>query len=124
MLPVNKGLFPFFWAKVNNEKQGISFHKVNEVIDEGDLYFQQEVNDPALLSSMIIFYFYVHHNYFSMLGTALKNIAAGQTVTPPQNVSSSYYGRPTAADYNDFKNNGGRLINFKDIFLPLHLLKS
>jgi folate-dependent phosphoribosylglycinamide formyltransferase PurN len=124
MLPVNKGLFPFFWAKVNNEIQGISFHKVNEAIDEGDLYFQQQVTAPSLLSSMIIFYFYVHHNYFSMLGTALNNIAASQTVTPPANLSSSYYGRPTTAHYAAFKKNGGRLINFKDIFLPLHLLKS
>jgi hypothetical protein len=124
MLPANKGLFPFFWAKAYNEVQGISFHKVNEAIDEGDLYFQQEISDPSILSSMIIFYFYVHHNYFSMLGTALENISGSKTVTPPAGVSSSYYGRPTAAHYSDFKKNGGRLINFKDIFLPLHLLKN
>jgi len=123
MLPANKGLFPFFWAKVYNDVQGVSFHKVNEAIDEGVLYHQQQVTDPSLLTSMIIFYFYVHHNYYSMLSAALKNIATGQTVTPPADIVPSYYGRPTNAHYEAFTKNGGRLINFKDIFLPLHLLK-
>jgi hypothetical protein len=123
MLPANKGLFPFFWARVYNEVQGISFHKVNEAIDEGALYYQQQVTDPSLLHSMILFYFYVHHNYYSMLSTALKNIASGQTVQPPAGLPASYYGRPTTGHYAAFRKNGGRIINFKDIFLPLHLLK-
>jgi len=123
-LPLNKGLFPFFWAKTFNQVQGISFHKVNEAIDEGDLYYQEKVEDIQYLKSMISFYFYVHKNYYRMLYPALKNISASITIPLNKDLPSSYHSLPIAADYIAFKKNGGKIITWDEIFLPLALLKT
>lgn len=124
LLPSNKGLFPYFWAKKLNQPQGISFHKVNLAIDEGDLVYQEKVDDPALIHSMIAFYFYVYKNYPAMLNSALKNLVQNTPVPLPENISDSYYSLPQAKDYVEFKNNGGRIITFTDLFLPAALLRN
>ena len=58
-LPANKGLFPYFWAKINNSRQGISFHEVTEDLDSGQI-LAQELNIPKRsCRTMITFYNYV-----------------------------------------------------------------
>ncbi len=118
MLPTNRGLFPYLWAGITHDDQGISFHKVNKAIDKGDLYYQEKVTNPELIKSMIAFYFYVHTDYYKMLAVALKNITTGTVVPPNGHLRSNYNSLPTYKDYLQFKKNGGRIINWKDIFLP------
>ncbi|HTA83133.1 MAG TPA: formyltransferase family protein [Bacteroidia bacterium] len=121
LLPANKGVFPYFWASLHNQPQGISFHKVNKAIDEGDVYYQEEVVDMKLLSSMIAFYFYTYANYGKMLMTALSNAVNSKPIQPPSSIKPSYYSGPTAADYKKFKKNDGKIIGFKDLFLPFYI---
>lgn len=123
-LPMNKGLFPYFWAKLSNQLQGISFHKANEKIDEGDLYYQEKVESKEILRSMITFYFYVHKNYHLMLNIALENVLTKTIIPLHKDLPGSYHSLPEAADYITFKNNGGKIINWQDIFLPFELLKN
>lgn len=123
LLPTHKGLYPYLWATIANNPYGISFHKVNEAIDEGDLYYQEKVDNPALIKSMISYYFYVHKDYYKMLFKALKNIAASITVPLDESLPVSYNSLPTAADYKKFKDKGGRIITWQDIFLPFSLFK-
>ena len=101
-----------------HDEQGISFHKVNKAIDKGDLYYQEKVTNPELIKSMIAFYFYVHTDYYKMLAVALKNITADTVIPTNGHVRSNYNSLPTPKDYKLFKKNGGRVINWKDIFLP------
>ncbi len=123
VLPANKGLFPYLQAKLSNEPQGISFHKVNEAIDEGDLYYQEKVEDPELTRSMVAFYFYVYKNYYKMLDISLKNIVNNITILPDEKLTASYYSLPTLKDYVQFKKKGGSIIKWSDMILPLDLLK-
>ena len=71
-LPANKGLFPYFWAKINNCHQGISFHKVTEDLDSGQI-LAQELNIPKrACRTMITFYNYVFDRYPTLrVGSAL-----------------------------------------------------
>jgi folate-dependent phosphoribosylglycinamide formyltransferase PurN len=121
MLPENRGLFPYLWAGITNDSQGISFHKVNKAIDKGNLYYQEVVVNPELIKSMIAFYFYVHTDYYKMLAVALKNISTNTVIPSNSQRRSNYNSLPTHSDYLRFKKNGGRIINWKDIFLPVIL---
>jgi folate-dependent phosphoribosylglycinamide formyltransferase PurN len=121
MLPANRGLFPYLWAGISNDSQGISFHKVNKAIDKGDLYYQEEVVNPELIKSMIAFYFYVHTDYYKMLAVALKNITTNTIIPSDKNLRANYNSLPTPKDYVQFKKNGGRVINWGDLFLPIVL---
>jgi folate-dependent phosphoribosylglycinamide formyltransferase PurN len=118
MLPANRGLFPYLWAGITNHNQGISFHKVNKAIDQGDLYYQEKVDNPELIKSMIAFYFYVHTDYYKMLAVALKNITTNTVIPLNKDLVANYNSLPTHEDYLRFKKNGGSIINWKDIFLP------
>lgn len=116
LLPANKGVLPYFWARIKNQTQGISFHLMTEQIDEGKLAYQEKVENKKLTSSLVSFYFYSHENYSRMLSMALKNIENEVYITPLTN-ESSYYGLPSANDYQKFQSVGGRIINWSDIFL-------
>ncbi len=123
-LPANKGLFPYFWAKLFNQVQGITFHKVNIKIDEGDLYYQEKVTDETVLHSMVSFYFYVYKNYYRMLNETLANLTAEKTTPLNTTITSSYYSLPTPNAYDNFNQKGGKIICWKDLTLPLTFLKN
>ena len=123
LLPSNKGLLPFFWAYLTDTQQGITFHKVTNEIDKGDFFYQEKVENPQLLKSMIVFYFYVHKNYYTMLDKVLKNIVAGTPIPLNEKIPSSYHSFPEAKDYAAFKKKGGKIITLSDLFLPITLFK-
>lgn len=117
LLPSNKGVFPYFWAQLNQSPQGVSFHKVNEKIDEGDLVYQERVENTEHLKSMISFYFYVYKNYDKMLAKSLQNIKNNVSIPYPENIPSNYYGFPDHSDYKKFRNQGANIITLTDLFL-------
>jgi hypothetical protein len=121
MLPSNKGVFPYFWAFIKQEAQGITFHKVTSKIDEGDILFQEEVADEKWLTSMISFYFYTYKNYGALLMHSLSNVLTNKTMSPPSTIQSSYCGAPKPEDYTRFNDKGGKIIRLRDLFLPLGL---
>jgi len=123
LLPENKGLFPFFWAAIAGQTQGVTFHKVNEKIDEGDLYYQERMTKKQQLNSMISFYFYVHRYYHRMLNEALKNITMGTIIPSDPNLVPGYNGFPAAENYLTFKKKGGKIITLSEILLPSVMLK-
>ena len=121
LLPANKGVFPYIWAYIKKEPQGISFHKVVRKIDEGEILYQEKVEGKKLLSSMISFYFYTYKNYGLMLTMALKNAVNNTVMEPGKYVKPSYHSAPTAEDYFNFRKLKGKIITFKDLFLPFEL---
>lgn len=42
-LPWNKGSNPNFWSFVNDTPKGVTIHKVNSKLDEGDVIFQKKI---------------------------------------------------------------------------------
>lgn len=45
LLPKYKGVNAIFWAMLNNEKEiGVTLHKMNEKLDEGDIIIQKKIN--------------------------------------------------------------------------------
>ena len=113
MLPLNKGMFPYFWAKLHETKQGVSYHLIDEKIDEGKLLFQKELK---YVDSMIGFYFSVFDCYPEHLMIALDKLVK-QEFLELEGLSDkgTYYSLPTVSDYKNFKNNGGSIIKIRDL---------
>ena len=44
MLPLHKGSQPIFWATLLKDPLGISIHEISEKIDEGDVFYQKQIN--------------------------------------------------------------------------------
>lgn len=120
VLPANKGIFPYFWACLKGEPQGVSVHIVSERIDDGPLVYQRVVSDADSLRSMISFYFHTYKDYPQQLMQALTNVAAGKYITPSVDVKGSYHGLPTKEDVTAFRRHGGKILLFKDFFLPFN----
>lgn len=120
LLPANKGIFPYIWAKINNQRQGISFHKVVKEIDAGELVFQEGVPEEYT-NSMVRFYYYVYKHFGDMLQVALANTINAHKIKQIHNYAPSYYGLPTRNDYETFKKKGGTIISIRDLPLALQL---
>ena len=117
LLPSNKGVFPYFWAYLKDEKQGVSFHCVNKTIDDGALLYQEKTEDSNIVNSMISFYFYCYKNYGKMLYKALKNIENNTFAEFLPNVKHSYHSLPNTQDYCVFRQRKGKIITLSDLFL-------
>jgi len=120
LLPSNKGVFPYFWAIIKGEKQGISFHLVNKEIDEGVLAYQEKVENPELVKSMISFYFYCYKEYGKMLLKSLQNIDKNIIVDASKDILPSYNSLPNTKDYIEFRRERGKIITISDLFLFLN----
>jgi hypothetical protein len=114
LLPLNKGIFPYFWAFLYDTPQGITFHKIDKAIDEGVILFQKEIKKS--FRSMISFYFYVFSEYPKMLLTAVDNLTKAQFVSY-DGKKGSYYSLPTRNDYREFRKKGGKIIVLNDLLL-------
>jgi hypothetical protein len=117
LLPGNKGVFPYFWAYLKGEKQGVSFHVVNKAIDEGALAYQEKIEDSNIINSMVSFYFYCYKNYGKMLYKALKNIEKNSFANSLTTASPSYHSLPTIQDYSAFRKLNGKVITLTDLLL-------
>ena len=111
-LPSNKGLFPFLWAAIKNEKQAITFHTVNEKIDGGRLLFQEDLSELRF-SSMINFYEYVFSRYPQDLLLAIRNLLHKNFFE--KKYIESYQGLPNKKDLKIFFRKGFAIITLKDI---------
>ncbi len=122
LLPSNKGVFPYIWAKINNTAQGVSFHKVVEEIDGGEILFQKKLVDAKTIRSMISFYSFVYYSYDTLLANTLGNILNERSALREEAVESSYFSFPNKDDIKIFSNAGGKIILLTDLLLPLKML--
>jgi len=112
VLPALRGLFPYFWAKIYNLNNGITFHLVNDKIDNAKILFQRELKKK--FPSMISFYYYVFNKYPLFLLRSLTNIKKRRSYK--FYYKSSYYSLPSKKNYMEFKKKDGNIILIKDIF--------
>jgi methionyl-tRNA formyltransferase len=116
MLPANKGMFPYFWARLHGDPQGISFHKMTREIDAGPILAQERVDD-RFTGSMLQFYHYVFERYPDLLLQALDALVSGRQVASARDVTPSRHPRPRGADYRRFAASGGRIVRWRDLRL-------
>jgi len=100
LLPAYAGLFATSWAIMHNEKtHGITWHKVTEKIDAGDVYVQQsfEIGDTDTAGVLNLRSFEAAIEGFRKL----LNLTRSNDFNPqPQNlVQRSYFGRYMRPDY-------------------------
>ena len=72
LLPSYKGLMPYIWTKINNDKNGITFHLVDEKIDSGKILYQKMINKK--FCSMVDFYIYIFQKFPDALIKAINNL--------------------------------------------------
>ena len=117
-LPSYQGLFPYLWAYIAGAPQGVSFHVMTQNIDEGDILLQQDVPKSIVESSMVRFYLFVYQNFPQMLIEAIKNLIS-RNYTVPKGTSKSTFTLPSHEDINRFREVGGKIIRWRDIFKAL-----
>ena len=111
LLPSFKGLFPYFWTKVFNKSNGVTFHLIDEKIDHGKILYQKKIRTN--FNSMISFYLYVFNNYPKNLMLSINNLTKKKFIK--EKYSKSYYLLPQKKDYNNFLENGGCVISISDL---------
>jgi len=119
LLPKNRGLFPYFWAVINGDRQGVSFHKVDEGIDTGDIIYQKEIKNTQALRSMTAFHHYIYREVFTQgLMVALNEIDknSDKTLNNLSDGYQNYKGLLTQNDMKLFFEKNGKVIDFKDFF--------
>lgn len=120
LLPANKGPYPYFWAKIKGEQQGVTFHQVSRRIDDGEVLYRKFVRGAGE-KTLLRFYLYFLLHYPGMLACAIENLVQDKSPDPLEGVESSYPGWPTRKDYRQFERCGGRLLGLKDLLLALKL---
>jgi len=114
LLPSNKGIFPYFWAKLTNTPLGITFHLVDKNIDTGKIIYQVKIKDT--FNSMIDFYIYVFNIYPKMLLKTIELIYQDKKdIVKNKNIKDSYYGLPKIEEFEIF-NQKYNIITLKEIF--------
>jgi len=120
ILPASKGLFPYLWSHLDKIPQGVSFHEVNEQIDEGRILYQELVSDLHT-QSMISFYVYVFKSYPKMVISATRALLEERLIEPQAEVKGTYYGLPRARDVRRFRKSNGIVIRWRDILKAINL---
>jgi methionyl-tRNA formyltransferase len=114
LLPANRGLLPYFWARLADQEQGVSFHKVIREIDSGEILVQEKV-PPERARSLVDFYVAVQWRFAEMLIGALDALSKDERVEPSHGFARSYHSLPARRDYLEFKGRGGRIIRWRDL---------
>jgi len=115
LLPGYKGIFPYLWAFSDGAMQGVTFHRVTESVDEGDILFQQKVPEQWLPTSMVRFYLETYRQYPTMLLLSIDALVEGRKVSLDDS-APSYFGLPAKQDIERFRKCGGHIVRWQDIF--------
>ena len=121
-LPVNRGLFPYIWATINQDQQGVSYHKTIAGIDDGPILYQDLSIPKSALSSMVAYYFYVFQSFPHGILRAIKMCLEEKEAPPSPEILKSYHGLPGAEDMRLFFSKGGKIIKLRDFLLTLRMI--
>ena len=108
LLPRNRGLFPYFWAIANADREtGVTLHWVDEKFDTGDLLLQEALCiKPG--DTMTSLQYQSAQVGAELLTRGLDLIELGSPPRIPQDGSqASYYSWPRPADQRRFRERGG-----------------
>lgn len=108
LLPRNRGLFPYFWAIANGEREtGVTLHWVDARFDTGDILLQ-EILPINPQDTMTALQYKSAQMGAEMLVRGVGLIEAGDAPRIPQdNGQATYYSWPRPADQRRFRQRGG-----------------
>ncbi|KPK96509.1 MAG: formyl transferase [Omnitrophica WOR_2 bacterium SM23_72] len=110
-LPDYRGMMPNFWQMYHSEQNaGITVHRINPKIDEGEIILQKEVpiKEKFTLDDLI--------KYSKKIGAQciIETLGLIQNnkvnYLPNDNAKSSYFSFPRAADVKEFRRRGKRIL--------------
>jgi len=115
LLPNCRGLFPFIWGRIHGFPAGVTYHLVNEQVDQGEPLLQKIIQDK---STLVDFYSQVYSDFAEDCRLAIE-IAVGkiQRSLVSETGPDIYFSLPKKVDLKAFYSNGGKIIEFKDFAL-------
>ena len=115
VLPSARGVFPFFWARLEGLPLGLTFHVMDEGVDTGPLLVQERCPENDASRSMLGFYAETYRRYAELAPLAAERLAAGEYLDAPADVAPSHFGFPTRADARRFRRAGHRVARVADL---------
>lgn len=109
LLPAYKGIFPAFWTIMNNDKVGVTIHKVTEKTDEGEILLQKAYNMYSC-RSVYDYYKLIFSDMPDLVCESLQLIGNKQRKKIEHGIPPSYFGLPTKEDYIKFKSRGYKFV--------------
>jgi len=107
LLPAYRGVFPVFWALKNHDPVGVTIHKVNENIDDGEIIIQKRY--PAQKDYTVYDYYRVIYRDTPNLIIKSLNLLKDKKREPfVHQLPESYYSLPTKAEFKAFTRAGFR----------------
>lgn len=99
MLPKYKGMYTSAWPIINNEdKTGVTFHKIDHGIDTGDIIFQTEFNIDLNETAKSLYAKYIEAGSKLILDNIVDILNDNFESTPQKQIKSSYYSK-NSIDY-------------------------
>lgn len=114
ILPMARGLLPFFWCVLKGFPQGVTFHAVNQRVDGGPVISQWRYLGGR--SSLVRFYSDLYAGIAGMMEKSMQRWLLGELPRAPSDLPAAYFGWPEAKDVREFKNRGGRIVRWADLF--------
>lgn len=115
LLPAARGVYPYIWNRISDAPQGVSFHIVTQEIDDGEVIFQEVIDQN--LGSMLAFYVSIFGSYDSFLARTIKNLEQHERTVLNPALAASYNTFPTRCDMRAFRATGGRIAKWRDLRL-------
>ena len=115
ILPSCRGIFPFFWARLNDIPTGITFHEVDTGIDTGNILVQMNYPEKEHDISMLRFYMDVYALFPEMALLAIDRLISHTYIVPLLDINSSYFSLPQKSDFKRFQKKGFRICSFSDL---------
>jgi hypothetical protein len=107
----------FFWAKLNDLPNGITFHEVDTDIDTGRILVQVKYPPSREMNiSMLRFYIDVFVLFPELAVLAIDRLIAHEYMEPLVNVESSYFSLPKKPDYDAYRKKSFRICGLSDLF--------
>lgn len=120
-LPANRGLWPYVWAVVRGQPQGVTYHAVDAEVDGGPILWQQTPFPAAYCSSMIRFYAEVYRQFGEVMPVAVERLLRKEFV-PPSLPKEDPVGLPDKAVLMEFYEKGGVIVRWRDVWLGWRLV--
>ncbi|HCQ04147.1 MAG TPA: hypothetical protein DIT99_27215, partial [Candidatus Latescibacteria bacterium] len=109
LLPAYKGVFPVFWAMKNQDPIGVTIHKVNKGIDEGEIVLQK-IYPTRTDFTVYDYYRVIYRDTPNLIISSLKLLEDEKREPIIHQLSDSYYSLPTKAEFKAFTRAGLRFI--------------
>tara|TARA_B100001287_G_scaffold106033_1_gene89236 strand:+ start:17557 stop:18306 length:750 start_codon:yes stop_codon:yes gene_type:complete len=110
LTPHYKGVYPIFWQMLNQEeKMGITIHKMSEKIDEGEILYQRSFNLDLNLSFDENYWFIINNTSEVIIHAHNKLKSNDYNLIRPSE-KGSYFSYPRKEDIKKFKSLGLRII--------------